>query len=317
MPTRGRNITRTMQRNARNGYTVLDFNGLMRNNDMYKKQYKKSLKKRGIAYNMSRGFYYTDDEDWDRQPEQMAKKKIKLPNGRSATVYDSGDRDGRFIPFSKMETSNSLEQYITEASFTWSTEGCGHIKQLDYAPRRSILRVEFQEQTDATTGKTWGRNDIAFYFNVPSGVFGELYYLAQSKVTQAGVDGYNRHALGIHFWDLVRIRGSLYGSRYPYSVTNVAGPSRGSANIPVRQTKASSAEKKLGLATKETAPKTKSAQQGYTDAQVLEELGSSDAAYIKKYLDSIGRRAPSGYSNMHTLGEKYSFLKSHNMLHDD
>lgn len=324
---RANSITKRMQRNARNGFTVLNYNDLIKNNGMYKKQNKARLANRNIAYDMSRGFFYKDDDSWSGRPENLPKRAVRLANGRTVYVYDSGDRSGKFIPFSRMEDDANLSKYIEDTNFTWSVEGCGHIKQLDYSPRRSVMRVEFQEQTDPVTGKTWGRADVAFFFNVPSAVFGELYYLAQTKSTGAPTStGRTRHNLGIRFWDLVRIRGSLYGSRFPYSVTNIAPRERavfgpldamrgGGRKVAGTKTKAAEAERKLGLSSEAPAKK-QNAQAQYTDAQVLEELGSNDAGYVKKYLDDIGKRA-SGYSSMRTLGEKYNFLKSHNMLRDE
>ena len=94
-------------------------------------------------------------------------------------------------------------------------EGCGHIALLEYAPYYQILKVTF-----ANNGS------VVAFFRVPKLVASTLISLAQSKNTRH--DG--KHVLGIYFWDLVRIRGTVHGSRYKfeYVIDNSTG------NLPGR-----------------------------------------------------------------------------------
>lgn len=83
-------------------------------------------------------------------------------------------------------------------------EGVGHIKYLWYAKRYQLLKVKFWNDT------------IVVFFRVPETLVSTLVALAQNGGTRKGNDGKQRHLLGIYFWDLVRIRGTLHGSRYKY-----------------------------------------------------------------------------------------------------
>ena len=107
-------------------------------------------------------------------------------------------------------------------------EGCGHIALLEYSPWYQILRVTFTNN-----------GSVVAFFRVPKLVAGTLMSLAQSKATRH--DG--KHVLGIYFWDLVRIRGTVHGSRYKFeyvldnSTGNLSGRPYGSGeNFYVHET---------------------------------------------------------------------------------
>lgn len=85
-----------------------------------------------------------------------------------------------------------------------SVQGAGHILQLDYAPRYQVLRVYFLN-----------RKSICCFFQVPRDVFGELSYLAESGATR----GDGRHLLGVRFWDLVRVRGTVHQTQFKFIYT--------------------------------------------------------------------------------------------------
>lgn len=80
-------------------------------------------------------------------------------------------------------------------------EGVGHIKLLEYAPLHQVLRVTFTNN-----------GSIVAFFRVPKTVAATLMTLAQTGQTRT--DG--RHLLGVYFWDLIRIRGTVHGSRYKF-----------------------------------------------------------------------------------------------------
>lgn len=83
-------------------------------------------------------------------------------------------------------------------------EGCGHIKLLEYSSRYQILRVTFTNN-----------GSVCAFFRVPANLAATLMTLAQTKSTRS--DG--RHLLGVYFWDLVRIRGTVHGTRYKFIYT--------------------------------------------------------------------------------------------------
>lgn len=89
-----------------------------------------------------------------------------------------------------------------------SIEGCGHITSLSYNALTQVLKVAF-----ATNG------NVVCYFSVPSTVVGELFEHAKTKDK-----GYNgKHILGTRFWDLIRIRGNIHGTRYQFVYTEDNG----------------------------------------------------------------------------------------------
>lgn len=92
-------------------------------------------------------------------------------------------------------------------------EGCGHISLLEYSTFYQLLRVTFTNN-----------GNVVVYFRVPVSVANVLIALAQSKAQGTGRDGKPRHSLGMYFWDLVRIRGTIHGSRYAFEYTNGTAP---------------------------------------------------------------------------------------------
>ena len=83
-------------------------------------------------------------------------------------------------------------------------EGC-HIQRIEYAGQYQLMKVTF-----ATNGT------VIVYTRVPSYVFEKLRMEAETggKTTDT-VDGKERHTVGVEFWNFVRIRGTVHGSRYP------------------------------------------------------------------------------------------------------
>ena len=178
----------------------------------FKRVSKKRLGKAGYIQTQA-GYVQSLGKDWDKlnKPE---KKQVKLANGKTATVIDShlGIPIGYQGPSKTITDDKGLSSldYVAKVfdgnHKTYKAEGCGHIADMEYSAYYQLLKVHFVKG-DATV----------VYFRVPSSVFGELYYLAMSKTTQiSSVDFTERHVLGIRFWDIVRIRGTLHGSRYRF-----------------------------------------------------------------------------------------------------
>ena len=126
----------------------------------------------------------------------------------------------QFIAEHNVSAEKGMAAYIEE-SFSgngkgkiWNTDGIGHILQLEYNDYTQVMRVHFS------------KGAICVYFRVPMVVFGELYTLAQNKTTTKHTfDGNERGALGVRFWDLVRIRGSMHGGRFRFIYEQENGPS--------------------------------------------------------------------------------------------
>lgn len=164
------------------------------------------------------------DYDLAMKPE---KKLIYLWNGEKAEVIDS--QFGVPLGFSYQTGYATRSGEVYDNDGTSSTEyyqsafgggdpdveswkgDCGHIIGLDYSPAAQLLKVKFKS------------GSIVVYFRVPSTVAGELLHFARTGQTMMSQKtGEERHVLGIRFWDLIRIRGTLNGARYRYQYD--AGP---------------------------------------------------------------------------------------------
>lgn len=131
----------------------------------------------------------------------------------------------------KLKAPKSIEKYISEAFESTvdiktveprATGGdTGHIIKLEYAEMYKILRVTFKKPSKD--------GQVVAYMNVPAPVAGELLYLAEANPTQvSATNGSIRHVLGMRFWDLVRIRGTIHGTRYPFKYVTDMGNGRDS-----------------------------------------------------------------------------------------
>ena len=193
------------------------------------------------GYVPGRGWRKTNPNDeWRKMPKRTATKVIRNPlTGRNIRVpvqdiddyiqmMNAGSPDDQVMQFTAergLGIEEGMAAYVEEAFDDkhkhYKIEGCGHIKLLEYNIRRQVMRVTFTNN-DAC---------VAF-FRVPIAVFGELYSLAESKVESRNTfDGSVRHVLGIRFWDIVRIRGSMHGSRYRFTYVS-GGGSGGSGGRP-------------------------------------------------------------------------------------
>lgn len=95
-------------------------------------------------------------------------------------------------------------------------EGCGHISNMLYNVHTLVLQVTFTNN-----------GSVVCYFNVPSTVVGELFNYAETKVE----DSMGKHLLGKRFWELVRVKGNIHGSRYPFAYTEDNGFANGEGHV--------------------------------------------------------------------------------------
>lgn len=181
---------------------------------------------------------------WGQIPSKIVRgsKPEALYNGKglSAKMHELTDRatgksyeipDDDYRQYLGQKQDRSIEQYITDV-FGSSTDikvvepratggDTGHIIKLEYAPLYKILRVTFRKPSK--------EGQVVAYMNVPAPVAGELLYLAESNQTQVSASsGTLRHVLGMRFWDLVRIRGTIHGTHYPFNYVTDMGNGRDS-----------------------------------------------------------------------------------------
>lgn len=85
----------------------------------------------------------------------------------------------------------------------------GHIKSLTYNSYYKVLKVEFTN-----------RGDTVVFFELPANVAAELMLFGRDNVMAVSRrDGTERHMVGVRFWDLVRVRGTVHVTRYPFQYT--------------------------------------------------------------------------------------------------
>lgn len=157
--------------------------------------------------------------------------KMNQPDMRLLTDTNTGSKysvpEDDYQQFKTKHTDQSIEQYVSEAfdfkknHFDIQRVNGGHIEMLEYSDLYKVLRVTYAKASS-------GGRTVA-YMNVPHAIAGELLYHAKTGATGASpVNGRERHLVGIRFWDLIRVRGDIHGTRYPFQYVADAEASEGS-----------------------------------------------------------------------------------------
>lgn len=183
---------------------------------------KLTLSKDGLEWDLTTGWHPKRKIGWKGKGlKSGAIKKVSrvTPDGRTITVYKTEGYDDciGFHPSAVPDQDaidfgmNAFDESDPAHGQIFSEEGCGHIAKIEYAQgepgtqRGQVLRV------------TFANGAICLFFRVPSAVAGELLFLAKDNtVVGQKPNGEDKHMLGVVFWDLVRIRGSHTGARYPF-----------------------------------------------------------------------------------------------------
>lgn len=146
-----------------------------------------------------------------KMPKQDYTEFVKYFNEHHSELSE-GYKDGKPL-YRKIETPADYIDYgfSDRQKRNLTTQECkgGHIKRLTYNPLYMLFMVEFSN-----------RGDICVFFNLPANVAAQLMYLAETN-TMAPPDknGKERHMVGVEFWNLVRVRGSLHKTQYPFQYT--------------------------------------------------------------------------------------------------
>lgn len=192
----------------------------------YKRPTKKQLERAGIDYSLSSGWHRKNAEDWDKDPKHYKQRRVRSANGTYSYVPE--DAYGDTIAFTARPSNKEIEQYIDNATWTYDTAiehpgPCGHIARLMYSARRALMKVQFS--------KSSSMGDTVVYFRVPTAVFGTLYWLFLGDTYQASPEtGEQRHAVGIEFWNLVRIRKTVHSGHFSFTYTG-GGESDGAEGV--------------------------------------------------------------------------------------
>jgi hypothetical protein len=178
---------------------------------------------KSLEWDLSSGWHPVREKGWTKSTKRHSKTLVGL-DGKKYKLYCYDEpEDAVRMGFRASEEDSGLYQkrlaYAADAFKDpanvyppdGKVVGCGHISQIQYAAKEQVLRVTF-----TTNGA------ICLFFRVPSVVAGQLIHFAETE--SKAYDQYDkhgrfvatRHNLGVEFWNLVRIRGQLHGSRYPF-----------------------------------------------------------------------------------------------------
>ena len=167
--------------------------GLVKNSGFRKRP--KSAKQRELMTSLGFGYKTPDDVDLDKYM-----KFLRQANGGVREEFDG--------KYKSIQTLGEYVQYAFEHSSAKrdSVECQGHIQKLEYSYQYMLLKAHFTN-----------RGAVVVYFYVPKAVYETLESLAGSPATRLDARKVPRHLVGIYFWDIIRIRGSLNGSKYVFT----------------------------------------------------------------------------------------------------
>ena len=177
------------------GHVVYNDKGLAQSSGYWKRPARPALKT--LTDSLGNIYYTPDVVDWDDWVDMFHIK----PEGKTTRPYEDTLRK---------EDIRSLADLCNwsfdRPSSDYRSFGChaGHIERVDYHNSSKIMRVKFRS----------GGGETACYFYVPAQVYATLQNLSFGMPTRIGKDGKPRHLVGIYFWDLIRVRGTVHGNRY-------------------------------------------------------------------------------------------------------
>ena len=139
--------------------------------------------------------YMKHDSEQSQQYSESEKKRLR--NVRTPADYID------FV-FDTQRLKGLKRKQVVDMPAANGGDG-GHIVHLTYNTRYMLLKVTFKNGT------------ICCFFNVPERVVSLLMHYAENGTMAApGPHGERRHALGVEFWNLIRIRGTVHMTRYPF-----------------------------------------------------------------------------------------------------
>lgn len=160
---------------------------------------------RKLKSNLTGDVYLLPRQDYDELVKHFSEHQSELSEGYNdgKKLYRKIQTPADYIDYA-FEKKSQQKQLITQ-----ECKG-GHIKTLTYNALYMLLMVEFTN-----------RGDIVVFFNLPANVASTLMYLAKNNtMAPADKNGRERHMVGVEFWNLVRVRGSVHNTRYPFQYTN-------------------------------------------------------------------------------------------------
>ena len=194
------------------------------------KRSKASYKNRRASKELSK-----DYKDWEQQPLQYSKRNLKtslLGNNYWMPEHDANELEhyvqknqsvlsdsykGKQRLYNVQTPADFIDYAFTDARLknveTAEASG-GHILSVSYNSLYKILIVKFAKQ--AALG------DTCAFFDLPANVAALLLHYARTNQLAPSDGKHERHMLGVEFWNLVRVRGTLHNTRYAFEYTNSA-----------------------------------------------------------------------------------------------
>lgn len=159
--------------------------------------------KRQLKSSLTGDVYSMPEQDYNELVKHFGEHQSEL-----SEVYSKDHKYGKIqTPADYIDYGFSDAQ---KKNLVTQTCAGGHIKALTYNALYKLLMVEFTNN-----------GDVCVFFNLPANVAAELMYAAEYN-TMAPPDkhGRERHMVGVQFWNLVRVRGTIHDTQYPFQYTN-------------------------------------------------------------------------------------------------
>lgn len=167
----------------------------------------KSYPTRPIRDSLTGDVYLMPKQDYTELINKLGINQNMIASKQSQEYIDGGKK------LSAVQTPTDYIDYAfntPQQKKNITTAECddGHIRKLAYNPLYKLLMVTF-----------WNNTKCVF-FNLPANLAATLIYCMENNVMAINPkSGGDRHQVGVEFWNLVRVRGTLHDTRYPFQYT--------------------------------------------------------------------------------------------------
>ena len=258
--------------------------GLAQSSGYWKKPGRPALKT--LTDSLGNVYYTPDVVDWD---DWVSMFRIK-PEGKTTRPYEDtlSQKDIRSLAdLCNWSFDRPTSNYH---SFPCSA---GHIERVDYHNSSKVMRVKFRS----------GGGETVCYFYVPVQVYATLQNLSFGMPSRIGKDGKPRHLVGIYFWDLIRVRGTVHGNRYECCYV-ASGDGGGLAKV------AGATEREIGRMEEENLARTRGVKESLKSDGQMKAAGEMES-YEREQVEAIRKRILSSSNpNRRMLASNDAYIKA-------
>jgi hypothetical protein len=171
------------------------------------KNMRKPYPTRPIRDSLTGNVYLMPKQDYTELINKLSVNQNMIASKQSQEYIDSGKK------LNAVQTPTDYIDYAfntdkQKKNITTAECDSGHIRKLAYNPLYKLLMVTF-----------WNNTKCVF-FNLPANLAATLLYCMENNVMAINPkSGGERHQVGVEFWNLVRVRGTLHDTRYPFQYT--------------------------------------------------------------------------------------------------